>query len=78
MPYSTSSTRREFLKRAAAASTAVAAPMFIPARVLGLSGFGVLAEGAHADLVVLDRGFRVVRTFVGGREVYSRDGATVR
>ena len=49
-----------------------------PARVLGLSEFGVLAEGAHADLVVLDRSFRVVRTFVGGREVYSRDGATVR
>ena len=30
-----------------------------PARALGLSGFGVLAEGAAADLVVLDRAFRV-------------------
>jgi N-acetylglucosamine-6-phosphate deacetylase len=41
-----------------------------PARQLGLTGFGVLAEGAVADLVVLDRGFRVVRTFLDGREVY--------
>jgi len=49
-----------------------------PARVLGLPEFGVLAEDAYADLVVLDRNFRVVRTFVGGREVYSREGATVR
>jgi len=39
-----------------------------PARALGLSGFGVIADGAAADLVVLDRGFRVVRTFIGGRE----------
>jgi len=48
-----------------------------PARELGLSGFGVLAADAYADLVVLDRNFRVVRTFIGGREVYSRDGAIV-
>jgi N-acetylglucosamine-6-phosphate deacetylase len=43
-----------------------------PARELGLWDFGVIAEDAYADLVVLDRGFRVVRTFVGGREVYAR------
>ncbi len=42
-----------------------------PARELGLTGFGVLAVGAFADVVVLDRGFRVVRTFVGGDEVYA-------
>ena len=41
-----------------------------PARELGLTGFGLLAEGAVADLVVLDRGFRVVRTFIDGREVH--------
>ena len=41
-----------------------------PARELGLTGFGTLAAGAVADLVVLDRGFRVVRTFIDGREVY--------
>jgi N-acetylglucosamine-6-phosphate deacetylase len=37
-----------------------------PARELGLTGFGVIAVGAVADLAVLDRGFRVVRTFIGG------------
>jgi len=43
-----------------------------PARALGLTGFGVIAEGNVADLVVLDRGFRVVRTFIDGEEVFSR------
>jgi N-acetylglucosamine-6-phosphate deacetylase len=42
-----------------------------PARELGLTGFGVIAVGAVADLVVLDRGFRVVRTFIGGEQVGS-------
>jgi N-acetylglucosamine-6-phosphate deacetylase len=37
-----------------------------PARELGLTGFGVIAVGAVADLVVLNRGFRVVRTLIGG------------
>jgi N-acetylglucosamine-6-phosphate deacetylase len=37
-----------------------------PARALGLNGFGILAEGAAADFVVLDRAFRVRRTFIGG------------
>jgi len=41
-----------------------------PARALGLTGFGVLAAGAVADIVVLDRGFNVVRTFIAGREVW--------
>lgn len=41
-----------------------------PARALGLSGFGVLAEGGAADLVVLDRSFQVVRTFIGGQQVW--------
>jgi N-acetylglucosamine-6-phosphate deacetylase len=40
-----------------------------PARVLGLSRFGVLAAEAAADFVVLDRDFRVVRTFIAGRDV---------
>ena len=42
-----------------------------PARALGLTGFGVIAEGGAADVVVLDRAFRVVRTFIDGEEVYS-------
>jgi N-acetylglucosamine-6-phosphate deacetylase len=41
-----------------------------PARQLGLTGFGVIATGAVADLVVLDRAFRVARTFIGGQEVW--------
>jgi N-acetylglucosamine-6-phosphate deacetylase len=44
-----------------------------PARELGLTGLGVIADGAIADLAVLDRGFRVVRTFIGGHEVYGRE-----
>lgn len=43
-----------------------------PARQLGLQGFGVLAEGQIADLVVLDRAFRVAKTFIEGREVYTQ------
>jgi N-acetylglucosamine-6-phosphate deacetylase len=43
-----------------------------PARELGLVGYGVLAVGAEADLVVLDRRLSVVQTYVGGRLVYSR------
>jgi N-acetylglucosamine-6-phosphate deacetylase len=41
-----------------------------PARALGLTGHGVIAEGAAADLAVLDRGFRVTRTFVSGALAY--------
>jgi N-acetylglucosamine-6-phosphate deacetylase len=41
-----------------------------PSRALGLTGFGVIAEGNVADLVVLDRAFRVSRTFIDGEEVY--------
>ena len=41
-----------------------------PARALGLTGFGVIAEGNVADLVVLDRAFRVSRTFINGQEIY--------
>jgi N-acetylglucosamine-6-phosphate deacetylase len=40
-----------------------------PARELGLTGFGVIAIGATADLTVLDRAFRVVRTFIAGEQV---------
>ena len=41
-----------------------------PARAMGLAGFGVIAEGNIADLVVLDRAFRVRRTFIAGETVY--------
>ncbi len=44
-----------------------------PARALGLQGFGVIATGAVADLVVLDRDLRVVQTWVAGALAYERD-----
>ena len=37
---------------------------------LGLTGHGAIAAGGVADLVVLDRQLRVVRTFIGGVEVF--------
>ena len=43
-----------------------------PARQLGLVGHGVLAEGSVADLVVLDRQFDVIQTYIGGQLVYAR------
>jgi N-acetylglucosamine-6-phosphate deacetylase len=43
-----------------------------PARELGLVGHGVLAVDAVADLVILDRTFSVVQTYVAGRLAYSR------
>ena len=46
------------------------------ARELGLDGFGVIAAGAVADLVVMDRSFRVTRTYIGGRMVYPEGGGT--
>jgi N-acetylglucosamine-6-phosphate deacetylase len=44
-----------------------------PARELGLTGFGVLAEGAAADVVVLDRSFRVVRTIIDGAQAWGAE-----
>jgi N-acetylglucosamine-6-phosphate deacetylase len=45
-----------------------------PARAIGLTGHGVIAEGAAADLTVLDRHLRVVRTFIGGVEAFVEAG----
>ena len=41
-----------------------------PAVQLGLGDLGRIAAGAQADLVVLDRQFRVVTTFVAGVQVF--------
>ena len=46
-----------------------------PARELGLAGYGLVAEGAMADLVVLDPELSVVQTYVAGRLVYARNTA---
>jgi N-acetylglucosamine-6-phosphate deacetylase len=44
-----------------------------PARALGLQHFGVLAPGAVADFVVLDRDLRVVQTWIAGTLAFSND-----
>jgi N-acetylglucosamine-6-phosphate deacetylase len=41
-----------------------------PARALGLQGFGVIAAGTAADLVVLDRELRVRQTWIAGALAY--------
>ena len=41
-----------------------------PARELGLTASGELAEGRAGDVVVLDRGFHVVRTFIDGQQAF--------
>lgn len=46
-----------------------------PARELGLAGFGVIAPGAVADLIVMDRSFQVVRTYIGGQLMYDARSA---
>jgi N-acetylglucosamine-6-phosphate deacetylase len=43
-----------------------------PARSLGLVGFGAIAPGSVADLVVLDRNLQVAHTIVGGTVSWSR------
>jgi N-acetylglucosamine-6-phosphate deacetylase len=44
-----------------------------PARALGLQGFGLIAPGAIADLVVLDRDLRVVQTWIAGVLAFQRE-----
>lgn len=45
-----------------------------PAQEMGLAGLGAIARDAYADITILDRSFRVLRTFIAGREVYVKDG----
>jgi len=42
-----------------------------PATELGLKDTGTLSQGAIADLIVMDRDFKVKQTYVGGRLVFS-------
>jgi predicted dehydrogenase len=71
MKHQTGSTRREFLKRTAAATTAFGAPMFIPARVLGREAspsaneqviIGVIGVGGRAKQLIgqIPAGGRIV------------------
>ena len=45
-----------------------------PARQLNLQGLGVIAPGAFADVVVLDRELLVARTYIGGARAWSGRG----
>ena len=45
-----------------------------PARHLGMVGYGVLARGAVADLVVLDSDLRPVETYIDGRLAWMNPG----
>jgi len=49
-----------------------------PASRLGLSNVGQISQGMQADLVVLDREFHVVRTFVAGKEAWPASLAPAR
>lgn len=46
----------------------------LPARLLGLKEKGRIATGCDADLVLLDEGWRVQKTWVRGRLVYGAEG----
>jgi N-acetylglucosamine-6-phosphate deacetylase len=48
-----------------------------PARELGLTGYGVLARDYVADIVVMNRAFKVVRTFIDGDQVYAAPATAV-
>jgi N-acetylglucosamine-6-phosphate deacetylase len=43
-----------------------------PARALGLRGFGVIAPGATADLLVLNRDLTISQTWIGGVLAFGR------
>jgi N-acetylglucosamine-6-phosphate deacetylase len=48
-----------------------------PANQLGLADLGRIAEGAQADIAVLDREFHVIRTFVAGVQAWPAESAAV-
>ena len=43
-----------------------------PAKALKLDRKGVLEPGADADIAIIDKSFRVMKTFVGGKLVFDR------
>src|SRR5207244_3359515 len=43
-----------------------------PARALKLGRKGVLEPGADADIVIMDKTFRIMKTFVKGKLVFDR------
>jgi N-acetylglucosamine-6-phosphate deacetylase len=49
--------------------SALQAASAVPARILGLTGIGVIEENAAADLVVLDDSLGITRVILGGAQV---------
>jgi N-acetylglucosamine-6-phosphate deacetylase len=43
-----------------------------PARALKLERKGMIESGADADIVIMDKSFRIMKTFVKGKLVYDR------
>lgn len=62
---------RNLVAAGARLEQALEAASAVPARLLALRDAGRLAPGAPADVVVLDDALRVVRTLVGGEEVFT-------
>ena len=48
-----------------------------PANQLERADLGRIAEGAQADIVVLDREFHVIRTFIAGVQAWPAESAAV-
>ncbi len=80
MKHSPQPSRREFLKRTAAASSAIAAPAFIPGRVLGLENTPPPSEQVHIGVIGVGVRSRQLMDQVpaGGRIVALSDCYTQR
>ncbi|MFP3913497.1 MAG: N-acetylglucosamine-6-phosphate deacetylase [Actinomycetota bacterium] len=59
---------RNLIERGTTLTEAVAAATTVPARLIGRPELGTLAPGTPADVAVLDDGYRVRATLVGGEE----------
>jgi len=46
-----------------------------PAHAIGLEGKGTLAVGSDADLVIISPALQVLRTFVGGEQIFAQGTA---
>lgn len=63
---------RNLVDLGASIEDAVDAATRVPARLIGRNDIGSLAEGARADIVILDDALTVQRTLVAGIEVFAR------
>jgi N-acetylglucosamine-6-phosphate deacetylase len=63
---------RELVALGATPAEAIGAATLAPARLLGRDDLGRLEPGLPADIAVLDDDLHVLRTLVGGTEVFAR------